>query len=111
MRIDTDKVAILEVPGPCEAVSRSSNGQLIASFRDLGVFVLLNSWVKLFDAPYSKSSAEHRVKVAENKGVVALMRSAGRVTKSGMDYKWDYVGEDTLWVSQLGKFERVNFVR
>jgi len=111
MHIGIDKVTMLQVPAHCEAIARTSNGQLIASFRDLGVFVLQTSWVKLLDAPYSKSSAEHLVKLAESKGVVALMRSAGRVPKPGVDNQWQYVGDDTLWVSRVGKFERLEFSR
>jgi hypothetical protein len=114
VRLDSSKAVVLQAPGPCEAMTRTSKGELLASFTNAGVFVLQDRWVKLFDAPYERSDAEHTVQLAESNGTVALSRSAGRIRKAGSpgpNIDYSYVGNDTLWVSGRNAFEPVDLFR
>jgi hypothetical protein len=60
VRLDDNGGALLETPGKCDAIARTSAGKLMASFVGAGVFTLTQEgWTKALDYPYGPSEDEH----------------------------------------------------
>jgi hypothetical protein len=109
LRVEQNKVTPVEIPAPCEAISSTSQGKLIASFRGAGIFVLEKTWIKLFDYPYPDSEGEHRAYLAENNGIVAFATAAvPQLKRKNNKEEWYYTGTDALWVSEGDRLVRVN---
>jgi hypothetical protein len=88
----------ISTPGRVDALV-VSNGQLIASIADTGIFVLAKGWKKVFDVPYASGAAHSWVHLAAHDGVIALS-----VAQSNEDWKERVNG---LWVSSGGKLVKV----
>lgn len=110
VRVEAGKATSMDIPGPCEAITRTSDGKLLASFRGAGIFVLEKSWVKLFDDPYTASEGEHWAYLAESKGLVAFATASVPHLKPGTDNQWYFSGTDALWISEGKRLLRVELV-
>ena len=107
LRVDDDTVRVLSVPGPCESITHTSGGRLLASFRGAGIFMLESDWTKLFDEPYASTEGEHRAYLAENNGLVAFATTTVHHLKPGATNKWYNTGTNGLWISEGGMLVRV----
>ena len=109
--IDVKTVTLMDIPGPCEAITRTSDGKLLASFRGSGIFVLDKGWLKLLDDPYNASEGEHWAYLSENNGVIAFATTSVPQLKQGTDNQWYFSGTDALWVSENKKLARVKLIQ
>ena len=101
----------METPGFCEAMARTTEGKLIASFRGTGIFELDGSWNKLFEDPYEGSGGEHWAYLAEHDGSVSFATAAKGHRKSGPGNERHYKGTDALWISEDTRLVRVDLMR
>jgi hypothetical protein len=65
------------IPGPCEAIARTSDGALLAAFSRLGIYVRVrDEWKRI--APYPRDSTEgrHGAYLAEDHGRIAFATSS-----------------------------------
>jgi hypothetical protein len=106
-RLDVTAAILLKTPGPCEAITLTSDGKLLASFRGAGIYEFSSGWIKLLDDPYTQTEGEHWAYLAESNGSVALGTASVPHLKPGTDNQWSYSGTDALWVSQDKKLVRV----
>jgi hypothetical protein len=110
VRFDDNGAVVLETPGKCEAIARTSADKLMASFVGAGVFTLTqDGWTKVLDYPHGSSEGEHFALLAEENGVVAYATSSKpRLVGSASRAKWEYSGSTALWVSEGGKWVRID---
>jgi hypothetical protein len=109
-RLDDNGAALLETPGKCEAIARTSAGKLLASFVGAGVFTLTQEgWTKALDYPYGASEGEHWAQLAEEGGVVAYATTS--MPGHLIGNKWEYTGSTALWVSEGANWVRVDAVK
>lgn len=107
VRLDDNGAVLLQTPGKCDAIARTSADKLIASFVGAGVFTLTpEGWTKALDSPYGPSEGEHRAHLAEKDGVIAYATTAMPSRLS--DGKWEYTGSTALWVSEGGNWVRID---
>ena len=111
LRVDRDAAVVMRTPGLCEAIARTSDGRLIASFRKAGIFVLDAGWRKLLDDPVPTSEGEQWAFLAEHKGVIAFATTTVPQLKSGTTDTWYESGTLGLWVSDGARLMRVETVR
>ena len=101
-----DRVIESRSPGPCDAMTRTSSGTILASFRGAGLSVLEGKdWKRRFENPSPPDEGEHRACVTEEDGRVAYATSSvPRIDKSvafdPKNPKWVRIGTDGLWISQ-----------
>jgi hypothetical protein len=104
VRLDDDGAVLLETPGKCEAIARTSADRLMASFTGAGVFTLIpEGWAKALDHPYGPSEGEHWAHLAERDGVVAYATTS-MPTSNGKRES----GTTALWVTEGGNWVRID---
>ncbi len=111
--VTKESIVRVESPGYCEALTCASDGALLASFHNLGVFRLGNEWRKLCDIPYVKSAADPRermISIAENAGVVGLMTAPVSYLHftDKSDLKYESLGDEGVWIIRNGKATEVD---
>lgn len=98
-------VRILDTPGRCEAIARTSAGKLLASFVDRGIYVLDSGrWELKAAYPYAPQEGKHWAFLAESNGDVAYATDSARKHQEG---KTIYTRPAVIWVVRAGKLERV----
>ena len=103
VEVAPNRVRLHETPGACEALLKSSTGQLLASFKDRGIYSLEDGWKKLRAVPYATPSTHQSALVAEHNGVVALATVSPRPEIPFFtDQKSGQVSEDRLWLLRNG---------
>jgi hypothetical protein len=110
LRLERDAAVSLVTPGPCDAVAGTSDGNLIASFRGAGLFVLTTRWQKLFDDPSPRVAGERFAYIAEHEGTIAFATSTVPQLKAGSSDRWYESGEVGLWISDGPRLVRVPLV-
>jgi hypothetical protein len=112
VRVGRDSAVTIASPGRCEAIGRTSDGKLIASFRKAGIFVLESAkWRKLFDDPAPEVDGEQWAFIAEQGGVVAYATTTVPVVKPsdpGKPIEFINSGAVGLWVSDGTRLVRVD---
>ncbi|MBR1091359.1 hypothetical protein JQ621_28210 [Bradyrhizobium manausense] len=104
VRLDDEGAVVLETPGQCEAIARTSADKLIASFVGAGVFALgPKGWTKVLDSPYGPSEGEHWAHLAENDGVIAYA-----TTTMSASYGKQEAGTTALWIAEAGNWARID---
>ena len=104
VRLDDGGAVLLETPGKCEAIARTSADRLMASFVGAGVFTLTpEGWTKVLDSPYGPSEGEHWAYLAEKDGVVAYATTS-MPTSNGKRVS----GTTALWVAEGGNWVRID---
>jgi len=97
VRLDDNGAVVLETPGKCEAIARTSADKLMASFFGAGIFTFSQErWAKALDYPYGSSEGEHWAHLAEENGVVAYATTPM------------HSGSTALWVSESGEWVRID---
>ena len=102
LQVKDNKCVRIAAPGNCEAIARDENGNLIWSFRDLGIFKLTNDWVKLLNSPYLRSELGHAIALAVDQTEIALAFRATGETQSESQ-------GPQLWVSINDQWREVAF--
>jgi len=104
--IRPESIQILETPGLCEAITKTSTGKLLASFVDQGIFLLDNhAWELRASYPYGKQEGEHWAYLAEANGQIAYVTSS--VPQIQANDRFTYSGSVALWFQSAGKLERI----
>lgn len=112
----TDRTAIpLMTGGPCEAITRASDGTLLASFRGRGIYTLMGTeWRFKMADPFGAEEGEHWAYLAESAGKIAYATSSVPHSVPRPDSaspfgrpEWRYSGSDSLWISDGGMLHRV----
>jgi hypothetical protein len=97
-------VSKVETPGACEAIAPSADGTLLASFHGLGVFELKEDWHKLLESPYADSERDFEVRLAAQRGCIALAVNPQPQFPSGAlassPSTWVYNSRPGLWIAQ-----------
>jgi hypothetical protein len=107
----------LMTAGPCEAITRASDGSLLASFRGRGIYALAGSaWQFKMADPFGPEESQHWAYLAEAAGRIAYATSSmphldsipqlDSISRSGPP-EWRYSGSDSLWISGSGSLRRV----
>jgi len=107
IRVVGEEVKKMDTPGPCEAIARTDDGKLLASFTNAGIYRLDEKWMHLWDSPYPRLEGEHSVYLTEHDGVVALATASLRQLKEG---RWYRTGSDALWLSDQGNLRQIDLV-
>ena len=106
--ITPDQVVKLDGPGRCDAITKSSKGNLLASFGPAGIFERKNDkWEKRADSPFTSETGEHWTHLAEADGEIALVTSQVPQLIAGTD-KFVHTGTAGIWITKNGKFERID---
>ena len=100
-----NSVRLVDSPGRCEAIARTSAGKLLASFVDRGIYLLDDGrWQLKAAYPYGPQQERHWAYLAESNGDIAY----------ATDSAWKYQERQTIytrpaviWVLRAGKLERV----
>jgi hypothetical protein len=112
VEITANVASLTAIPGFCEAITVTSSGRLLASFRDRGVFEFDGvTWAKRFDSPYTHFEGEHWVYLAEEAGSIALATASVPNLKPGSTSEWFYTGTDALWFTQGEQFRPIELRR
>lgn len=103
LRVTTDKLSIVSTPGFCETIARSSSGELLAVFRNEGVFAYRSGeWKRLFPYPLPRHEEVQDVFLTEEGGRLALAtRSVPGEVVHGTEVLW--TGTVSLWISERDK--------
>lgn len=94
-RLASERIELIDSLGKIEALTVSSNGRLIVSFQNKGIFEFGESWVKLFDSPYISDEDLH-VAITESQGSIALSIQTNTLKK-------DSDRPPRLWISREGE--------
>ncbi|MFN0277215.1 MAG: hypothetical protein ACKVRN_01295 [Pyrinomonadaceae bacterium] len=105
-RLSDLQITSIETLGEIDAMTTTTQGNLLVSFRNLGIYEYNNGWVKKFDCPYPSTEPEHFAQIAEDNGQVALAISA-KPFGPGPDFQ--YLGQTALWISDESKMKRIPF--
>jgi hypothetical protein len=99
-------VSKLKTPGACEAIAPSADGTLLASFHGLGVFGLKEDWHKLLESPYADSERDFEVRLAAQRGCIALTVSpqprfppGGAKPLPSSPSTWVYNSRPGIWIA------------
>jgi hypothetical protein len=113
VRIVGQEAVVIPTPGRCEAITRTTAGELLGSFTNEGIYRLdqENRWLKLQDTPYPKSEGEHRAYLAESHGVIAFATASVPQLVSGTSDVFKSSGSDALWLTDGGAFRHVDLVK
>lgn len=104
-RVSIKGIEQIESPGECEAITVTTSGALLTSFKGLGIFEFSNGWEKRFDSPYGPTPPEQwaDLAVSENQYAVSVT-----VKSQGYGKNKTYPGQTALWVSINGKLVPVS---
>lgn len=95
----------LATPGPCEAITRTSTGGLLAAFTNQGIYLFVDGgWELKAQYPYDSNEGEHWAYLAENSG-----NQIAYATSSVPHLGGTYSGTVALWVLERAKLARVAF--
>jgi hypothetical protein len=104
LRITPSEITKLESPGNCEALTTTTSGTILASFRSSGIYEYTDEWHKKFNSPYPSTEAEHWAYIAESDGQVAFAITSKPRLYEG---KVKYLGQTTLWLSEGNELRNV----
>ncbi len=107
--ISSASITPVSAPGPCEAITRTSTGELLASFRNRGIYLFADGeWKLKAKYPYDSNEGEHWAYIAEDAGQVAYATTSvpNLIRNSN---KFTFSGTDALWVLEGKKLKRVVF--
>lgn len=105
--INDSSKTILDTPGECEAITRTSAGGLLASFKNIGIYLLSDAdWELKASYPYEPTEGEHWAHIAEDGGRIAYATTSVPHL-SGEDGNWSFSGTVALWVLLGSKLSKV----
>lgn len=97
----------VETPGLCKAIAMTSDGRLLASFYNKGIFVFDKTWVRLFASPYPSGEDKYLAYLAEYEGQVAYATKSVPQLIDPLGSTFNFVGTDALWISKGETLEQV----
>lgn len=98
LRLTPSEITPMEIPGNVEAIVASTGGNLLASFRDKGIYEYDGHWIFKFPSPYHPTQNEYRAYLAESGGRIALATTP----KLGVALDGNSYPRAALWVSDAG---------
>ena len=106
------EVEVVTAPGLCDALARTSDGRLLASFIGHGVYLFGNGrWALRAQWPYGSDEGEHHAYLAEESGEIAYATKSVPHMKRSKEVQavpeWSWSGTDALWLLRNGRLERV----
>jgi len=107
LRIEPDRMTRLPTPGVCEALARSSEGRLLASLVEKGIYELTDAgeWILRHPCPYAPGESGRVVHLAEEGGNVALATNEDPPDTSGQGRR----GITALWWIRQGRAQRLRW--
>lgn len=107
LRLDSGGVNALDTLGICEAVVKTSEGTLLASFINKGIYSLVeNTWELRYACPYSESFGRHTACLAEDRGTVAFCVTLDSPFRAPAKDKGEPPSPQ-LWISRDGALKPV----
>ena len=99
----------LEIPGPCEAIARTSDGYLVASFAGKGIYRREGeAWRLAVPYPYGPEEGKHWVHLAEDKGRIAFATGEYSTITDYHKGTRAWTGTSAIWIQKGNKLEKVN---
>jgi hypothetical protein len=77
-RVTRSEITRLETLGTVEAMTVTSAGNLLAAFRNNGIYEYKDGWQKKFESPYAAAEPDHHASLAEDSGRIAFSISSER---------------------------------
>lgn len=103
LRLSTLEITPIETLGEVEAMTVTSSGNLLVSFRNNGIYEYSDKWYKKFKSPYQPDEADHWTYVSEYKGQVALaITSKPQMAK---DNQWKFPVQTKLWIGDRNELK------
>jgi hypothetical protein len=104
LRITPAEITKLDAPGECEAMTVTTSGSLLASFRNSGIYEYKGGWNKKYSSPYPPAEGEHWAYLAESDGQVAFAVSPKPQLHED---RVKYINRATLWLSDGDELKAV----
>jgi hypothetical protein len=106
LRVEDGRIDRVAAPGACEALARTSDGMLLASFDGKGIYQRQGAgWDLKYPCPYAATVGRHRACLAARDGRVAFAVSALRPNAANPEAG----GLTALWISREGRLERIDW--
>jgi hypothetical protein len=99
----------LEAPDFCEALARTSQGTLLAAFREGGIYEFKKDWQLVCQIPVAHDGAHWTHLAGDNGNVAYATDPVPRLVSKGDDYKTVYDAAATLWLFQDGKMQKITW--
>ena len=94
-QVDPLGISKLTVPGKCKALTITGSNNLLASFRDLGVYELTSDWKLRFKVSCTQTNMDDHVYLAEDHGKIAIV--------------YDNFQTSGLWIFNGAELKRFEF--
>jgi hypothetical protein len=104
LRITPAEITKLDTPGECEAMTVTTSGSLLASFRNSGIYEYRDGWNKKYSSPHPPAGGEHWAYLAESDGRVAFAVSPKPQLHED---RVKYINQATLWLSEGDELKAV----
>ncbi len=92
-RVTDVEITKIGTLGEVEAMTTTTAGNLLVSFRNNGIYEYDDKWQKRFPSPYSTNEPKHFTHLAESNGQIAIAINSER------DGNFNALGQTTLWIS------------
>ena len=108
-RITEEQMVRLETPAPCDAITQTSTGALLASFGRAGIYLrIADKWELRAESPAGANDGKRWAHLAENAGEIAFV-TAPIPDLEGSSYRTVYSAKAGIWILSGGNFEKVDF--
>ncbi|HNG95533.1 MAG TPA: hypothetical protein PLB32_22205 [Acidobacteriota bacterium] len=105
LRLTSTEIKPIKTLGEIEAMTSTSTGTLLVSFRNQGIYEYTNDWQQKFPSPYPKTETSHWAYLSEYDGEIALAITP-KPQWAG-DGTWSYSGLTTLWISSGNEWKAI----
>jgi hypothetical protein len=103
-KISSVGVNKIDLIGEVEAMTTTTTGNLLVSFRDKGVYEYQNGWQKRFDSPYPAGLPDHIAFLSESNGQVAFSIES---KSSPGPYGPQFSEGPRVWISDANRLQTV----
>jgi len=108
IRVDRGGVRRVAQPAPCDALTRTSDGELLASFVGKGIYQYdAGEWRLRCPTPYGPEEGEHWAFLAEEKGRIAFATTEYETVVDWEKGTRSWSGTSAIWVLKDKALERV----
>jgi hypothetical protein len=108
LRLSSSEITPIETPGKIDAMTVTSSGNLLVSFRNDGIYEYSGKWFKRLKSPSQQDDPEHWTYLSEYNGQVALaITSKPQISK---DKQLTFPGQTKLWIGEQNELKAIPLV-